>query len=559
MAPGKIFRVFILAIFILTVLPVVPAVAAPASDAPLKEHILKFYLDPALVSDLEFAKSVLPKYVQDMNTILSKNTQRRLVFDPQSGIILTATKPHSDSARPPLPTQGFEIWVHAIYTDKALSYGGYAGIDSSGAGVLAGLRWTRLYDPDQLTAEQVLDYSIQINNMLHELAHVFGAGIGEYYNLATIKDTTASEPLLDINLNAPADPFWSNKADFLSDPLLRLTRAPSRQQYLNTVQFSALTAAILNSDYRNGVPSFTSFTLQVVDANGQPVPFANVKVWNVQGGAPYSSQILWDVVTDENGRVTLPWGGSGSPHNSANFLRLIKAYKDGTPISQPRYVSIFDADIAQLVLSQTEWQITLTPIVNAPSAPQILSATFASQPAQEGMTIESSRTSGRGGATQSATQTFSVGDDRSNRQIRAILSFDTSALPNQAVITRVTLQIKRQGVVGSNPFSTLKNLLVDVRRGVFATSAALQPADFQAAAHLNSVAIFTNVSATPNWYRADLKEEAFSFINASGITQFRLRFQKEDNSNAKADLIKFFSGNAPAADRPILVVEYYLP
>src|SRR6185503_13107869 len=157
-----------------------------ADSSVVQEQVLKFYLDPALVPDLNFAKAVLPKYVADMNAILSKNTSRRLVFDPETGIVLTSTKPQTDSATLPLPTQGFEIWAYAVKTSNTMSYGGYAGMDKSGAGVLAGLKWTRLYDPDTLTAGAVADYTIQLDHMLHELAHVFGAGIGEYYSLMSI-------------------------------------------------------------------------------------------------------------------------------------------------------------------------------------------------------------------------------------------------------------------------------------------------------------------------------------------------------------------------------------
>jgi len=559
MAPAKIFRNLLLILFLITVFPFTPALARSTSQETLKEHIIKFYLDPALVSDADFARSVLSKYVQDMNIILAKNTNRRLVFEPQSGLILTTTQPHTNSARPPLPTTGFEIWVHAVHTDTPLSYGGYAGIDASGAGVLAGLHWTRLYDPDQLSGDQVLDYSIQLNNMLHELAHVFGAGIGEYYNLATIQDTTGNTPFLNINLNDPADPYWSDKADFLSDPLLRLTRSASRQEYLATVRYSTLTATILSGDYRNGISSLSHFTVQVLDPNGQPVPAASVKVWNIQAGAPYPSQLLFDVLTDENGQVTLPWGGNGSPHSGYNFLRLIKAYKEGTPISQPRYISIFDADRALLVWGQTEWLISLSPIAPTPPSAEKKTETFYSLPTQEGIIIESSRTSGRGSAIQRATQTFTLGDDRADRQMRAILSFDTSSLPDNATITRATLKIRRQGIIGNNPFATLKNILIDIRLGAFSTSPNLQAADFQAPASLNAAAVIRSQAEAGNWYVATLSDPALSLINLSGITQFRLRFQKEDNANSQTDALKFFSGNATIEDRPILIIEYSLP
>ena len=123
----------------------------------------------------------------------------------------------------------------------------------------------------------------------------------------------------------------------MADPLLRLTHAATRLQYLSQVQYSALTAAIINGDYRNGIPSFTQYTVQVLDHSGRPVPGANVKVWSVVARAPNSSTLSFDGQTDANGQVLLDWGGVGYPHNQSNLLRLIKVYNaDGAPIAQPR-------------------------------------------------------------------------------------------------------------------------------------------------------------------------------------------------------------------------------
>ena len=45
----------------------------------------------------------------------------------------------------------------------------------------------------------------------------------------------------------------------------------------------------------------------------------------------------------------------------------------------------------------------------------------------------------------------------------------------------------------------------------------------------------------------------------SGLTQVRLRFNLDDNDNAAANYLSLFSGNAPAASRPQLIIEYHLP
>ncbi len=372
MAPKSLIRIIVLILMLAAAFSAsyarVEAASSTDDPSPFKEHVIKFYLDPAIVPDTDFAKSVLPKYVADMNAILAKNTNRRLLFDPETDIIQTSTKPQTDSAHPPLPTEDFEIWAHVTMTDSPISYGGYAGIDISGAGVLAGLYWTRLYDPDNLSpGNDVLDYSIQIDHMLHELAHVFGAGIGEYYSLASITDTTGIAPLLNIDANDPDDAFWSDKPDFKADPLLHLTDAATRANYLEKVRYSNLTAAVMSGGYRNGVISFDHYTVRILDENEQPVPSADVKVWSIQATSPYTSQLLFDGQTDGNGQIALAWGGPADPHNTNDLLRLIKVYKDGVSLTQPKYVSIFDADIQKLVYEKDSFTVTMTAADNPPT------------------------------------------------------------------------------------------------------------------------------------------------------------------------------------------------
>ncbi|GEM_PF-1196486 len=202
-------------------------------------------------------------------------------------------------------------------------------------------------------------------------------------------------------------------------------------------------------------------------------------------------------------------------------------------------------------------------------------ATFKSIANQDGWTLESSEKSGKGVASYNgkkllkngpaprlpllnSTADLYVGDDILNRQFRSVLSFNTSSLPDNAVILSVTLKIKRQSLVGTDPFLTHKNLLVDIRKPFFGGSAALAPADFQAAASLNNAGVF-NKTPTRGWYRVTLKPSAFSSVNLGGYTQFRLRFQLDDNNDLGYDYLRFFSGNADPAYRPVLTIEYYVP
>jgi hypothetical protein len=304
-----------------------------------------------------------------MNTILSKNTNRWLTFQPLTGIIFTDTDPHTNSASLPLPDYGFEIWAVVKQSATGYSYGGYGGLDISGAGVLAGLYWAGIYNPSTVTwAAGLPDYWRQMNNLLHELAHVFKAGIGEYYNLCTINDTTGTPPLQNINcLNGTNDPFWSDKPDFFPDPLLRNATQGgyhTRTDLLNYVRYSDLTAGIMTHPYRNGHPEANFDAVKItVTCDGVPRQHDIVKVWSVIGNPPYASALIVDALTNTQGQVTFDWGGSNPPHNNYDFLRLIKVYPGattcGTSTGKAKYFSVFDADKQSVLNGVTNLNIII--------------------------------------------------------------------------------------------------------------------------------------------------------------------------------------------------------
>jgi hypothetical protein len=150
-----------------------------------------------------------------------------------------------------------------------------------------------------------------------------------------------------------------------------------------------------------------------------------------------------------------------------------------------------------------------------------------------------------------------VGDDAANKQDRSILSFDTSALPDQAVITAATLRFRQSGVSVTNPFTTHGSLLVDVRKGAFGSN-SLQLSDFKDLASKRKVLIYTNTQVD-GWYSQSFSPADFMYINLAGVTQFRLRFAIDDNNDLGADFLKLYSGNGDPANQPQLIVEYYVP
>jgi len=184
---------------------------------------------------------------------------------------------------------------------------------------------------------------------------------------------------------------------------------------------------------------------------------------------------------------------------------------------------------------------------------------FKSQPKYDGWVLESGESSGAGGTKNNLNNLLLLGDNAQDKQYRAILSFGTATLPDNAVITKVILKVKKAGVVGTNPFSTHFNLLADIRKAPFSSNKALQLIDFQASAGMNAAGTFNKTLKAGNWYQVTMKKTSRKYVNKKGVTQFRLRFGKDDNDDNSADILKLFSGNAILAYRPTLIINYYVP
>ena len=166
-----------------------------------------------------------------------------------------------------------------------------------------------------------------------------------------------------------------------------------------------------------------------------------------------------------------------------------------------------------------------------------------------------------------ALTTFRLGDDAAKKQYRSILSFNTGpSLPDTAVITSVSLKIRRQTIIGGgNPINTFQGVMVDLMKGTFGT-AALEANDFQltaAASRYKAFGPYKPVANAAGWYTITLPVAANNYINKlsipTAVTQVRLRFKLDDNNNGLANYLSLFSGNAPVASQPQLIIQYYVP
>jgi len=189
-----------------------------------------------------------------------------------------------------------------------------------------------------------------------------------------------------------------------------------------------------------------------------------------------------------------------------------------------------------------------------------MTVVFKSTGAQDGWALAKTSANSTGGSINANATNIRLGDDAAKKQYRSILSFNTASLPNNAVITKVILKVKRQGVIGGgNPVAMFQGFMVDIKKGFFGT-AALQVGDFQSAA--NKTYGPFNPPAVNGWYAITLTP-AKAYINKlttnGGLTQIRLRFKTTTNNNAVANYLNIFSGNGGVASRPQLIVEYYVP
>jgi hypothetical protein len=181
---------------------------------------------------------------------------------------------------------------------------------------------------------------------------------------------------------------------------------------------------------------------------------------------------------------------------------------------------------------------------------------FPSSAILDGWILESTSTSGKGGSLDSKAITINIGDNKEKKQYRSMLSFDTTALPDTAIITAVTLKFKSAGIQGGgNPVTIFGGFMVDIRKGPFG-SFALALTDFNATP-TRTLGTF-KVSPASGWYAINLVKGA-GFLNKLGLTQIRLRFNLEDNGNVIDNYLRIYSGNAPVASRPQLIVRYYVP
>ncbi|MCQ3939330.1 MAG: hypothetical protein DPW18_20140, partial [Chloroflexi bacterium] len=167
-----------------------------------------------------------------------------------------------------------------------------------------------------------------------------------------------------------------------------------------------------------------------------------------ESGEPTTTIITADTpdpsMMNQNVAVTVTVsGGSSTPVGTVDIIgadtNCTVTLSDGTGSCDVVFTSsgnktltaTYNGDLSHSSSADTETHLVIT------------SLTLRSQGGNDGWILESSETSGAGGTMNSSAATFNLGDDAANRQYRTILHFDTSALPDNAVITSAVLKIRK--------------------------------------------------------------------------------------------------------------------
>ncbi|MCI0539466.1 MAG: hypothetical protein L0Z50_30010, partial [Verrucomicrobiales bacterium] len=244
--------------------------------------------------------------------------------------------------------------------------------------------------------------------------------------------------------------------------------------------------------------------------------------------------------TAGNAQVSLSWTAS-SGATSYNVKRATVNGGPYTTIASPTTTSHTDTT----VVNGTTYYYVVSAVnaagesansnqASATPAAQT-TVTFTSIGADDGYVRESNETSNVGdffSATLSNTSALRAGDDggAGNVQVKAVVSFDTSSIPDGATIVSVTLKLRRGTVSGTNPFTTHGACYVDIKGGTgFGGSAALAASDFEAAADAVQVATLSNAANNGDLSTGSLNSTGLLFINKTGKTQFRVYFSLDDN------------------------------
>jgi len=309
-------------------------------------NVIKFYLHPDLVTDVEAIRTNLIEYVADMNHILAKNTQHQVEYDPDTGLIVQSFAPFNGMELN-APRTNYEIRVWIRYSTFGLSYGdgGYSS-DIDGSAGITSLFWLTVWNPNNIPDYyDFIDYRQQLIALLHGYGQIYGAGldVGEIWNMAFVTDNTGVPPKSDIKMiNNPGffwnynDIYWGPNFTYYGDPMIGAFETADRAAMLSLHRYSGLSSTIIRNNYRyySSRPPLASqngVRTRIMDSvTCRPLDGARVRIWRINPSTSVPTALLVDEVTGTNGTITWNWQ-SQTPNYYGDSIRLIKVSRTGFP------------------------------------------------------------------------------------------------------------------------------------------------------------------------------------------------------------------------------------
>ncbi|MEW6732441.1 MAG: PHB depolymerase family esterase [Acidobacteriota bacterium] len=192
-------------------------------------------------------------------------------------------------------------------------------------------------------------------------------------------------------------------------------------------------------------------------------------------------------------------------------------------------------------------------VINQPQA----TTTFVSTGSQDGYAAST--------VSNGTTGNYAVGVDvyvgeNADAPFRGVLSFDTTSIPDNATILSAQIKLYYSQAPLGNPWMSLGFLIGDIKTGCLGSSCSVASSDFEADVSLSQAVVFnapTQSGGIGTMINGSLTQDALSFINKTGRTQFKLRFQNNSNKNGLSDYLVFAGGEYFNSQlRPVLIVQY---
>jgi hypothetical protein len=323
----------------------------------IRTHLVTFWIDP----QVKLPENPLPclrGLVFDVNEVFVKNTNRRFFLDENDPYRIVS----DPWQRPGGPLSKGDEWrvTVCIDYDPVSGHGWPKVLEDGSAGVM--MKAPALYHPlGAPNDHDDHDRDRQIHCIVHEIGHHCWVGIGEYYKLARVDDSTGVYPHIPIDCYDPNCPYWSTRKDFLEDPMLL---------FKPRGKFSELSAKIINGDFRLGGTAVSvelNVLLEIKNQSREPVSGARVRVFHQDHSSPDSALIL-EQVTGEFGWVMFRW----SANESVAYSQTVRLVKVEAPGMKPAALWLSTYDLQASFFNNTAksaFVVEMEPLDGAPAIP----------------------------------------------------------------------------------------------------------------------------------------------------------------------------------------------